>query len=79
MVDLNKCKLKVPEASIEDYKTATVWKDFFSIESGINNVQADGSVVTDFYTIDGQHRYSARKGLNIMRTKDGQTRKVVVR
>lgn len=78
-VNTKNCKLIVPDASVEDYKTAFVWKDFFSIESGINNVQADGSVVTDFYTIDGQHRYSARKGLNIMRTKDGQTRKVVVR
>lgn len=79
MVDLNKCKLKVPEASIEDYKKATVWEDFFSIESGVNNVQTDGSVIADFYTIGGLHGYSARKGLNIIRTKDGQTRKVIVR
>ena len=78
-VNTKDCKLIVPDASVEDYKSAFVWKDFFNIVSGVNDVQAEKDIITDYYTIDGLHSSSARKSLNIIRTKDGQIRKVIVR
>ena len=78
-VNTKDCKLIVPDASVEDYKSAFVWKDFFNIVSGVNDVQPEKDIITDYYTADGLHSSSARKGLNIIRTKDGQARKVVVR
>ena len=78
-VNTKNCKLIVPDASVEDYKTAFVWKDFFNIVSGVNDVQAEKDIIADYYTVDGLHSSSARKGLNILRTKDGQIRKIIVR
>ena len=78
-LDTSKCKLLVPEGSIDAYKAAEVWKEFFNIEpTGINRVEADASAA-EWYSINGQRSSSARKGLNIMRTADGKTRKVIVR
>ena len=76
-VNTKDCKLIVPDASVEDYKSAFVWKDFFNIASGINDVQPEKDSITDYYTVDGLHSSSARKGLNIIRTKDGKTRKII--
>ena len=78
-VNTKDCKLIVPDASVEDYKAAFVWKDFFNIVSSVNDVQTEKDIITDYYTVDGLHSSSARKGLNIIRTKDGQTRKVIIR
>ena len=78
-LDTKACKLLVPEGSIDAYKAAEVWKEFFNIEpTGINRVEADASAA-GWYSINGQRSSSARKGLNIMRTADGKTRKVIVR
>lgn len=78
-VNKEQCKLLVPEGSIDAYKAAEVWKEFFNIEpTGINRVEADASAA-EWYSINGQRSSSARKGLNIMRTADGKTRKVIVR
>ena len=46
--------------------------------TGINRVEADASAA-EWYSLNGQRSSSARKGLNIMRTADGKTRKVIVR
>lgn len=78
-VNKEQCKLLVPEGSIDAYKAAEVWKEFFNIEpTGINRVEADASAA-GWYSINGQRSSSARKGLNIMRTADGKTRKVIIR
>ena len=78
-VNKEQCKLLVPEGSIDAYKAADVWKEFFNIEpTGINRVEADASAA-EWYSINGQRSSSARKGLNIMRTADGKTRKVIIR
>ena len=76
-VNTKDCKLIVPDASVEDYKSAFVWKDFFNIVSSVNDVQTEKDIITDYYTVNGLHSSSARKGLNIIRTKDGQTRKII--
>ena len=47
--DINKweCVLHVPSASVDDYKAAEQWKEFFFVEptSGIENVAVDGAQV----------------------------------
>ncbi|MDR1809570.1 MAG: leucine-rich repeat protein [Prevotella sp.] len=37
-VDKTTCVLKVPEASLSAYQSANVWKDFFNIYAGINDI-----------------------------------------
>ncbi len=42
--DKSKCELIVPKGSVEDYKTADQWKDFYSIVAGINGMSQDSKV-----------------------------------
>ena len=79
-VDTNTCKLLVPATSVDAYKSATAWKDFYNIESaGINDAKNESTIVIDSYSIDGQRTNSNHRGLTIQRTNDGKTRKVIVR
>jgi len=77
-IDKEKCYLSVPAASLDAYKKAEGWKDFFNIGTGIQSAET-GLMVTDRYSVGGQRLRSAHKGLNIIRSSDGTTRKVVVR
>lgn len=77
-VDTSKCKLLVPQESIEAYKAADVWKDFFNIESGINGISAGTEASKEWFDLQGRSSSQPRKGLNIIR-QDGKTRKAVVR
>ena len=60
--DINKwnCKLFVPKASIDAYKQAPQWREFFFIDSttGITNTVYNNSGLADVYTIDGTKRLS---------------------
>ena len=60
--DINKrnCKLFVPKASIDAYKQAPQWKEFFFIHgtTGITNTVYNNSGLADVYTIDGTKRLS---------------------
>ena len=60
--DINKwnCKLFVPKASIDAYKQAPQWKEFFFIDgtTGITNTVYNNSGLADVYTIDGTKRLS---------------------
>ncbi len=78
-VDKEKCKLVVPAASLDAYKSAEGWKEFFNVETGIQSAGGEGQTVADRYSMGGQRLPAARKGLNIIRNIDGQTRKVIVR
>lgn len=74
------CKLYVPEASINDYKAAYVWKDFFNIEpSGISNIMFGLSSLSDRYSLNGQRVNEGYRGLVILRTNGGKTMKVISR
>lgn len=78
-VDTRACKLIVPDSGVDAYKSAFVWKNFFNIESGINEIKNESTIVKDSYSVSGQHTTSNHRGLTIQRTSDGQTRKVIVR
>jgi hypothetical protein len=49
-----------------------------SSPSAIRLVSADGSESTVIYGINGQRRQSLQHGVNIIRTTDGKTKKVMV-
>ena len=55
-VNKQTCKLVVPGKSLEAYKSATTWKDFYNITAGIDGTKADEVKVTatgDEITITG--------------------------
>ena len=45
-VDTQTCKLVVPAESLEAYKNADIWKDFYNITAGIDGTKADEVKVT---------------------------------
>ena len=76
--------LYVPDASLNSYKVAYVWKDFFAVkgvsETGISSsITSDGSAIGDIYDLSGRKAARASKGLNIFRMKNGETRKGIIR
>lgn len=86
--DLPNAVLHVPSGSIDLYKKALIWKDFGRIvalkrsddPSGIKNMNKDAdSCPTAFFSIEGIVQNGLHKGINIVRQKDGSTRKVFVK
>ena len=72
----------------EDVSTAGGYHEFLLLEcyilkskiaSSIDIVSADGSQRMTIYGIGGERRQSLQRGLNIIRTSDGKTRKVMVK
>ena len=60
-INKSKCKLIVPKNSLDAYKQADQWKDFFLIEgstTGITNTVYNKAGLADVYTIDGTRRLS---------------------
>ena len=50
-VDKRNCELLVPQESLEAYKAADTWKDFYNIIAGIGQVKADDVNVA---VVDGE-------------------------
>ena len=82
--------LHVPAASIEaySYQYDNPWLYFGSIvaltdddpkPSGITNVNQDIATGQQYYSLDGKRIATPQRGLNIVRMKNGTTRKVVVK
>ena len=55
MVDMDSCTLNVPEESIDLYKNATGWKDFFNVEavSDVSRIMAGNTGKVDVYALNG--------------------------
>ena len=81
--DINKweCTLYVPQESLDAYKSAAQWKEFFFLETGIKNVPDTSSSATESerYSTDGTRLASPQKGINIIRMSDGTVKKVLVK
>lgn len=77
--------LHVPENSTDSYKSAFAWADFGKIvaltneDTGIGGPLADESLVKQRYTVDGYRIDALRRGINIVKMPNGQTRKVFVK
>lgn len=74
--------LHVPETLVEAYKAQYPWNLFKEIvpitDTAIRNVTASESAKT-FYTLDGVQSDKPQKGINIIRTNEGKTKKVLVK
>lgn len=75
--------LYVPAASIDSYRNAEGWKDFYQIKAGsagVNGITAGDDVETvGIYSADGIRLSEPCRGINIYRMSDGTTRKVLNR
>ncbi len=91
-VDKKKCQVYVPRESIDFYKVASVWKEFFcyeDVESGIEDIVFDLSTNVDIYDLNGRMIRANVKnedvssvlepGIYILRLHDGKSRKIYIR
>lgn len=80
--DIAHATLHVPDNLVETYKVVAPWNGFGTIvgltETGIIDISVDLSDVKIF-DMQGNRIDKPRKGLNIIRTKDGKAKKVVMR
>ena len=67
-VDKAKCKLIVPEVSVEKYRNAPVWKDFFSVEAGENMFSLEVRCDTTMGRVEGSGVYELGEKVNIYAT-----------
>ena len=78
----NTCTLYVPQESLETYKSAENWKEFYRIEalmSGVDDIDADEVTVVAIYKLDGTKVDEPTNGVNILKMSNGTTRKVIIR
>lgn len=79
-VEKSVCELYVSEGSLEDYKSAEVWKEFYtiktfdpstfnpeSISTGVRNVKTDATkTIIAIYNLNGVRLSSLQQGLNLV-------------
>lgn len=75
--------LYVPTGTIEQYKQATGWKNFFNIQEKDFPCCKDSMIISpsDEYIFDmnGYRLSSPKKGMNIIRQNNGTTKKVIIK
>lgn len=75
------CMVKVPIESVNEYKNAEGWKNFWNIEgdeslSGLDAILIDGTKYPlEIYDIHGMRHSRPIKGINIIRHSDGSIEK----
>ena len=78
----NNASFYIPKGTMNLYKACEGWKKFVWIEekemTGINNTIKNDVKDSHYYSLDGKHLIEPQPGVNIIRMKDGTTRKVVV-
>ena len=72
--------LEVPEGSVEKYKAAEGWKDFFNIVSmaSIEKVNDENLIIEGYYNTQGLFSDKPFNGFNIIVYKDGRKKKVML-
>lgn len=85
---LKNATLHVPAAFLETYRNAVSWNNFGSIvaltdedpkPTEIKSVRSNEIKEKCFYSLDGKHTSTPRRGLNIIRMSDGTTKKVILK
>lgn len=76
--------LYIPKGTKEKYLAKSGWRDFVNISdviqtTGIKEANRDEKTAVRYYSIDGKRISTPQRGLNIIRTGDGKTKKVVVK
>ena len=82
--DINKweCTLEVPVGSLTAYQNANQWKEFFFMEEGMTGLKVidNGELKIDkVYDLSGRKLSQMQRGINIIRMKDGTTKKVLIK
>ena len=86
--DINKrnCTLTIPQGTLAQYQAADQWKEFFFIEekdlSSVNNITMDDGSKQEIvatYDLNGRKTTGLQRGMNIVKMKNGDTRKVVIK
>ena len=84
--DINKwnCTLSVPKGSVNKYKNADQWKEFFfieemDVENSIEQSNANSCSTQEIYDTSGRHLQDPLRGINIIKMSDGTTKKVLVK
>ena len=77
------CTLYVPETSITDYKAAEQWKEFWNIQS-LDPTSIDKNTLVPsqyyyYYDLNGNLLLQPHKGVNILKSSNGKTKKVLVK
>ena len=81
-VNKQTCILNVPPQSIDLYKAAYAWNEFFNIEDAVYDICIDDKASIDngaWFNINGQSLDNARHGMNILRKEDGKAVKVFIK
>ena len=80
--DIAHATLHVPDNLVDTYKNSAPWSGFGTIvglsETGILSIVVDISDI-QIFDIQGNKLEKPRKGLNIIRTKDGKVKKVLMK
>ncbi len=77
--------LYVPRGAKAAYESADIWKNFWNIQefsdegTNIETIMSEENGNAVIFTIDGKRVDNLKTGLNVIRMKDGTTRKVVVK
>ena len=74
-------QLNVPAESLNDYKNANVWCDFFEKDqtTKLENIHNTMTIETARYDISGRLLSAPVKGINFVKMSDGSMKKVIVK
>ena len=79
---INNATLHVPSSSISAYSNTEPWSYFKEIvpleASGVQSIEADNRII-QFNSMRGERLEAQSKGINIIKMKDGTTKKVLVK
>lgn len=82
-VTIYNATLYVPFGTIEKYNSRDGWKLFSSIQEGqpsnISNITDYEDKYIKIYSIDGRLLYKPQKGINILKMKNGKSKKVILK
>jgi len=77
------CTLIVPEETINDYKATAPWNEFGTIKTiestSISDVPYNITTINAIIDLDGKETNQLNKGINIVRTEDRKTKKVIIK
>lgn len=79
----NNATLFVPKGCVDKYKATNGWKNFIHIEenneeTGVKTQTSDNTI-KEIHSLNGHKLHSPSKGINIIKMKDGTTKKVLVK
>ncbi len=79
-VDQSACSLYVPAESVDAYKSADQWKEFYNIlpfkPTGIQVNGQSSTVNVQYFDFEGREIPAFQKGMNIVKYSDGTTKKL---